>query len=265
MSNSEAIDLNCDLGELEGAAGLQLDLAILPWIHSANVACGAHAGSPERMKQLADACRDLSIAFGAHPGYPDRANFGRRIIPMTNLQILDMVSQQLELSLSVANSAGVPLSHVKPHGALYNLAAVDHEVALTVAEAVRASTPDAWLFGLSGSCLIDAGRRLGLRTRSEVFADRNYRADGTLVSREHSDAVLHDADMVIQRAVTMVQRQEVSSIDGVTIPLRAETICLHGDTIDAVNLARRLRTVLGAERLRSAEIEPSAQAWRRTE
>lgn len=245
MSHSEQIDLNCDLGELDGDAGLKLDLAILPWIHSANVACGAHAGSPERMKDLADACRDLNVAFGAHPGYPDRANFGRRIIPMTPAQIREMVSQQLELSLSVAKSAGVSLSHVKPHGALYNLAAVDHNVALTVAESVQALAPDAWLFGLSGSCLIDAGRELGLRTRSEIFADRNYQADGTLVPREHSEAVLHDADLVIQRAVTMVQQQQVTSVDGVRIPLKAETICLHGDTVDAVNLARRLRTELG--------------------
>ena len=155
-----------------------------------------------------------------------------------------MISQQLELSLSVAKSAGVSLSHVKPHGALYNLATVDHEIALTVAETVRALAPDAWLFGLSGSCLIDAGRELGLRTRSEIFADRNYQADGTLVPREHSEAVLHDADLVIQRAVTMVQQQQVTSIDGVRIPLKAETICLHGDTVDAVNLARRLRTEL---------------------
>jgi UPF0271 protein len=244
VSHSEQIDLNCDLGELEGDAGLNLDLAILPWIHSANVACGAHAGSPERMKHLADACRDMSVAFGAHPGYVDRANFGRRIIPMTNSQIREMISQQLELSLSVAKSAGVSLSHVKLHGALYNLAAVDCEIALTVAETVHALAPDAWLFGLSGSCLIDAGRELGLRTRSEIFADRNYQADGTLVPREHSEAVLHDADLVIQRAVAMVQEQQVTSIDGVRIPLKAETICLHGDTVDAVNLARRLRTEL---------------------
>jgi UPF0271 protein len=244
MSHSGRIDLNCDLGELEGDAGLSLDLAILPWIHSANVACGAHAGTPERMKHLADACRESGVAFGAHPGYPDRVNFGRRVIPMTTPQIREMVSQQLELSLSVANSAGVPLSHVKPHGALYNLAAVDHNVALTVAESVQAHAPDAWLFGLSGSCLIDAGRKLGLRTRSEIFADRNYRADGTLVPREHSDAILHDADLVIRRAVMMVQQQEVRSIEGVRIPLKAETICLHGDTIDALDLARRLRTEL---------------------
>ena len=244
MSHSGRIDLNCDLGELDGAEGLSLDLAILPWIHSANVACGAHAGSPRRMKQLADACRESAVAFGAHPGYPDRANFGRRVMPMTTAQIREMVSQQLELSLSVAKSAGIRLSHVKPHGALYNLAAADHKIALTVAESVQALAPDAWLFGLSGSCLIDAGRELGLRTRSEIFADRNYRADGTLVPREHADAILHDADLVIQRAVMMVQQQEVTSVEGVRIPLKAETICLHGDTIDALNLARRLRTEL---------------------
>jgi UPF0271 protein len=244
MSRSGRIDLNCDLGELEGDVGLSLDLAIMPWIHSANVACGAHAGSPERMKRLADACRESGVAFGAHPGYPDRANFGRRVISMTTAQIREMVSQQLELSLSVAKSAGIRLSHVKPHGALYNLAAVDQNVALTVAESVQALAPDAWLFGLSGSCLIDAGRELGLRTRSEIFADRNYRADGTLVPREHADAILHDADLVIQRAVMMVQQQEVTSVEGVRIPLKAETICLHGDTIDALNLARRLRTEL---------------------
>lgn len=246
MINSNLIDLNCDLGELEGDDGVELDLAILQWINSANVACGAHAGSPERMQLVANACRELGVGFGAHPGYPDRANFGRQIIPMTIAQIQDMVRQQLETALSVAKSAGIPLAHVKPHGALYNLAAVDDEVAIAIAECVLNCVPDASLFGLSGSKLISAGKRLGLRTRNEIFADRNYGADGTLVPREHSHAVLQDADLVVERAVMMVREQEVVSIDGVRIPLKADTICVHGDTTDAVNLARRLRIALGA-------------------
>ncbi|MFO1002364.1 MAG: 5-oxoprolinase subunit PxpA, partial [Planctomycetaceae bacterium] len=218
------IDLNCDLGELEGDDGLDLDLAILPWIHSANVACGAHAGSPERMQLLASACKATGAAFGAHPGYPDRENFGRRMISMTKTQIREMLTEQLHLSLCVANSAGIPLAHVKPHGALYNLAAVDIEVAMAIAETVQSLAPQALLFGLSGSCLIEAGHRLNLKTRSEVFADRNYQSDGTLVPREHFDAVLHDADMVIQRAVSMIRRQEVTSLEGTPIALKAETI-----------------------------------------
>lgn len=244
MIKSDQIDLNCDLGELEGDEGIDLDLAILPSIHSANVACGAHAGSPERMQSLAGACRALGVAFGAHPGYPDRVNFGRRMIPMTRVQIREMLTEQLELSLSVANDAGISLAHVKPHGALYNLAAVDSDVAMTIAETVQFFAPEAWLFGLSGSCLIEAGRKLNLRTRSEIFADRNYLANGTLVPREHPEAVLHDPDLVIQRAVLMVRQQEVTSLEGTRILLKAETICLHGDTMNAVNLAKRLRAEL---------------------
>lgn len=244
MINPDRIDLNCDLGELEGEDGPDLDLAILPLIHSANVACGAHAGSPERMQRLAGACRALGVAFGAHPGYPDRANFGRRMIPMTKTQIREMLTEQLELSLCVANSAGIPLAHVKPHGALYNLATVDIEVALTIAETVQSLAPRALLIGLSGSCLIESGQKMNLRTRSEIFADRNYLANGTLVPREDPEAVLHDADLVIQRAVSMVRLQEVTSLEGTRIPLKADTICLHGDTMNAVNLAKRLRAEL---------------------
>lgn len=244
MNNSDRVDLNCDLGELDGEEGRSLDLAILPSIHSANVACGAHAGSPERMQLLAGACRTHGVAFGAHPGYPDRANFGRRLLPMTKKQIRAMLTEQLELSLQAANFAGVSLAHVKPHGALYNLAAVDSDVAITIAETVQSLTPEAWLCGLSGSCLIEAGRSLSLKTRSEIFADRNYQSDGTLVPREHPEAVLHDADLVIQRAVSMVRQQEVTSLEGQRIPIKAETICLHGDTMNAVNLARRLRAEL---------------------
>jgi UPF0271 protein len=249
MSNSGRIDINCDLGEREGEEGLDLDLAILPWIHSANVACGAHAGSPERMQRLAHACQKLGVSFGAHPGYADRANFGRQVVPMSTTEIRAMVSQQLELSLRMVNSAGIPLKHVKPHGALYNLAAVNMDVATAIAEAVRSLTPEACLFGLSGSFLIDAGRMAGLATRSEIFADRNYRADGTLVPREHPEAVLKNVDQVIQRAVKMVQEQEVMTLEGIPVSLRAETICLHGDTSDAVNLAKRLRAALDANGL----------------
>ena len=244
MINSDRIDLNCDLGELDGDEGLNLDLAILSSIHSANVACGAHAGSLERMQSLAGACRTLGKAFGAHPGYPDRVNFGRRTIPMTKTHIREMLTEQLELSLSVANEAGISLAHVKPHGALYNLAAVDNDVAMTIAETVQSLAPEAWLFGLSGSCLIEAGRKLNLRTRSEIFADRNYQADGTLVPREHPEAVLRDEETVIERAVSMVRQQEVTSLEGVRLPLKAETICLHGDTMNAVDLAQRLRAEL---------------------
>lgn len=244
MRRSNRIDLNCDLGELEGETGLSQDAAILPWIHSANVACGAHAGSPERMKQLAEACREQGVAFGAHPGYPDRLNFGRRKMTMSTPEIREMVSEQLELSLSVARSAGIRLSHVKPHGALYNLAAVDSEAAIAIAESVHHLAPEACLVGLSGSCLIVAGRKLNLLTRSEIFADRNYMRDGTLVPREHPEAIVHEADRVVQRAITMVQDHKVTSLEGIRIPIKAETICLHGDTQDAVSLARRLRMEL---------------------
>ena len=238
------IDLNCDLGELDGDEGLELDAAILPSISSANVACGFHAGSAARLRQLAILCREHGIDFGAHPGYPDRAGFGRVVIPMAPQRITDIVTIQIILATAIAESEGIRLSHVKPHGALYNLAAEDAEIAAAFAAAIRRACPAARLVGLAGSRLITAGKAIGLSTTSEFFADRNYCAGGSLVPRDQSDAVLHDAHDIAQRIVALHRTGRMRTTAGTEIPVVAETVCVHSDTHNAVEIATTLRRVL---------------------
>jgi UPF0271 protein len=236
-----SIEINCDLGEIDGDAGLSNDLELLPWIDSANVACGGHAGSEDRLRQLAAACRHFHVAFGAHPGYPDRENFGRRILSLSATQLFETLCEQIQLAKSIADSEGIPLTHVKPHGALYNLAAENAEIAAVVVRAIQQTCGTAKLIGLSGSQLITVGQAAGLITVSEAFADRNYHSDGRLVSRQETNAVLHDVDDIAQRVRRMVDTQTVISLEGDEISLVAETICVHSDTKNAVLIARQLR------------------------
>ncbi len=238
------IDLNCDLGELEGDDGLALDAAILPHISSANVACGSHAGNAIRIRQLAVLCREHGIAFGAHPGYPDRAGFGRVVMPMDPHRIRELVGEQIAFVAKIASSEGLRLSHVKPHGALYNLAATDSAVAEAIADAVRMASPHAGLVGLAGSALITAGKALGLATTNEVFADRNYCADGTLVARDQPDAVLKNANEIAQRIVEMVRTGKARTTAGIEIPVVAESVCVHGDTQKCLEIVILLRKAL---------------------
>jgi 5-oxoprolinase (ATP-hydrolysing) subunit A len=241
-----SIDLNCDLGELEGAEGLAVDARILPLVTSVNVACGFHAGSPQRIREIAVLAKAHDVAIGAHPGYADRAGFGRRPMVMPLDELREMVLYQIGVCGAIVQSEGGRLCHVKPHGALYNLAAIDIDVARTIAQAVADWDRGCVLMGLAGSCLIQAGQKLGLRTASEIFADRTYNADGTLVSREHPDALLHDEDEIASRLVRMILDQRVTAIDGCEIPIQPETICIHGDNPSAPDIAARIRTVCGA-------------------
>lgn len=234
------IDINCDLGEIEGERGRSVDSELLRWVTSANVACGGHAGSHERMRQLTVECRTQRVSFGAHPGYADREHFGRRIVPMSSLQLYEMVKEQLRVIADIAYSEGVQVSHVKPHGALYNLAAVDMETARTLAETVQSVLPGTKLFGLAGSELIQAGKLCGLCTVSEVFADRNYQANGTLVPRDQPQAVIHDPEEIAERAARMIETGTILTLDGHTLPIVVETICVHSDTPEAVDVARHL-------------------------
>jgi len=236
-----SIEINCDLGEIEGDAGLNDDLMLLPWIDAANVACGAHAGNADRMRQLAAACRELHVAFGAHPGYPDREGFGRRILALSDNQLFDTLCEQILLAKSIAESEGIPLSHVKPHGALYHVAAENAATAAVIVRAIQQTCGTAKLTGLSGSQLISVGRSSGLSTMSEAFADRSYHSDGRLVGRHHPSAVLHDLDDIATRVRRIVDSQTVISLEGDEIPLIAETICVHSDTRNAVAIARLLR------------------------
>lgn len=233
-------DLNCDLGEIDGPAGELLDRAIIPLIRSANVACGAHAGSVQRMSLTAELCRQHNVRFGAHPGYPDRANFGRAELQMTDAELSRSIEEQLQRAKQVAESAGVRLTHVKPHGALYNVAAQRRGVAELIVRSVRDVTPGSELYGLSGSVLISVAKEHGLATRSEVFADRNYLPDGTLMSRQHPDAVLHDPAMIAERVKMMLQTSTVKTPCGVFVPVIPETVCVHSDTPESLDILRSL-------------------------
>ena len=233
---SQSIDLNADVGE-----GSDQDAALMSLISSANIACGYHAGDAQSMREAVALARDRLVAVGAHPSFPDRENFGRREMRLSAHEIQECIRAQVEALAAVATAEGTRVRHVKPHGALYNMAARDEEVAEAVARAVHDVDPTLLLFGLSGSTLMTVAARIGLRTVSEVFADRAYRADGSLLPRDQPGSVLHDDSGVATRAVGMAREGTVVAVSGDVITVRAETICVHGDTPGAAALARRIR------------------------
>jgi len=238
------VDLNGDVGESFGAYRSGQDELLLPFLSSASVACGFHAGDPRVMRTTVALAKEHGVAVGAHPGFPDLVGFGRRNLAASPQEIEDDVMYQIGALAAIAASQGVRLQHVKPHGALYNLAAVHAEIAGAIARATAAVDPALRLFGLSGSELIAAAERHGLRSVSEAFADRAYRADGSLVPRGEAGAVIHEAARVVERAVHMAATQTVVAINGTAVPLVVETICVHGDTPGAADLARALRDAL---------------------
>jgi 5-oxoprolinase (ATP-hydrolysing) subunit A len=238
------VDLNSDVGESFGAWVLGQDPALFPHITSANVACGFHAGDPGVMRATVALAREHGVAIGAHPGFPDLSGFGRRDMRMSPRDVEDLVVYQIGALSAVAAAQGVRLQHVKAHGALYNMAVTELALADAIARATAAVDRTLVLLGLPGSQLIHAGERAGLRTASEVFADRAYCRDGTLVPRTQAGAVIHDGDVVAQRVVAMVREQSVMAQDGTRVPLRVDTICLHGDTPGAAQLAARVRSAL---------------------
>lgn len=235
------IDLNADLGEEAGD-----DAAMLDCVTSANVSCGAHAGSPATLRATLRAAAARGVVCGAHPGYPDRANFGRLVVPMTAAETGAMVAAQLHDALAAAAETGTVIAYVKPHGALYNLAADDPDTADAIARAIRAVDRSLALLGLAGSAMLPAADRAGLRPVAEAFADRGYRSDGRLMPRGTPGAVLHDPADVAARALRMVQEGTVETQDGTALPLRPDSLCLHGDTPGAVAMARAVRAALTA-------------------
>ena len=230
----ETVDLNGDVGEHDGGAASDGDAAFIPHLTSANVACGFHAGDPLSMRDTVRLATRHGVAVGAHPSFPDREHFGRRELAVPPAEVEAMVVYQVGALAAIARAEGAVLTHVKPHGALYNMAARTAALADAIAAAIRKVDPALVLVGLAGSELIAAGVRAGLRTASEVFADRAYRADGSLVPRTEPGAVLHDPSDVAARAVALARRADV----------RADTICLHGDTPGAPELAARVRRAL---------------------
>ncbi|MGC9395328.1 MAG: LamB/YcsF family protein [Anaerolineae bacterium] len=241
------IDLNCDMGESFGRYTLGDDAAMLDVVTSANLACGLHAGDPTVMQVTVALAARKGVAVGAHPGYPDLQGFGRRAIALTPAEIEATVLYQIGALAGFARAAGVPLVHVKPHGALYNIAACDRAVAQAIARAVAAFDPDLIVVTLPDSALAHAAQMAGLRVACEGFADRAYCEDGSLVPRAEPGAVIHDPSQATARAIRMVTRREVEAITGKVVPLHIDTLCIHGDTPGAVAIAAALRSALEAE------------------
>jgi len=235
------IDLNSDLGESFGRWTLGHDADLMASITSCNIACGYHAGDPEVMRRTVRLARDNGVAIGAHPGLPDLVGFGRRAMSVTPSEVEDLVLYQIGALAAIARAEGVRLQHVKPHGALYNMAIKDRGLADGIARAVASFDPSLLLFGLPGTELLRAGDAAGLPLAAEGFADRSYEADGSLTPRTQPDAVIHDAAEVVMRSVRMAREGVVISRDGEEVPMRVATICTHGDTPGSHTLARRIR------------------------
>jgi UPF0271 protein len=236
------VDLNADLGE---GAGHDNDL--LELVTSANIACGFHAGDADTMRQSIEAARARDVAVGAHPSLFDRENFGRKELPIKPAEIFDAVVYQLGIFQAIAESAGARPNHVKPHGALYNMAVRDKQLADAIARATASVDRKLILFAPQNTALSHAGENNGLQIAREVFADRNYLSNGQLVPRTRADALLHDPTEAAPRVLRMLHEGKVRSVDGVDIEVRAETICLHGDNPEAVEFARALRAHLEEE------------------
>jgi UPF0271 protein len=253
------VDLNADAGESFGAWALGDDAALLSHVTSVNVACGFHAGDPSVIRRTIRLAAAAGVRIGAHPGYPDLQGFGRRAMELTPADVEDLVLYQVAALLGIARAEGVRLAHVKPHGALYNAAARDRALARAIARAVASLDPGLVLVGLAGSSLIDAAAEAGLPGAAEAFADRAYRADGSLAPRHLAGAVIHDAGLVARRAVGIVRDGRVRSLESdCEIPVRADTLCIHGDTPGAAELAGAVRAALEAAGVRV--VAPGAQA-----
>ena len=238
------IDFNCDLGE-----GCD-DVAVMPFISSANIACGLHAGDAETMRRTVALCIEHEVAIGAHPSFDDREHFGRREMACSPAEIHALVLRQIHMLAGIASEQDARLTHVKPHGALYNMAARDSSLADAIAHAVHDANPSLLLAGLSGSALPAAGEAIGLRVLHEVFAERRYEADGTLTPRSQSDAVIHALDDALAQVRGLVRDGCVIARTGATIALRADTLCLHGDRTDAAAFAHAIRSMLDSEGVR---------------
>jgi len=240
-----SLDFNCDLGE-----GCGDDAAIIPLLSSANIACGLHAGDALSMRDTITLCLRHDVAIGAHPSLPDREGFGRRERSIAPESVYAFVLYQLGALAAIAEAEGARLHHLKPHGALYNMAARDRALADAIAMATRDFDRNLWLVGLSGSALTSAGEAVGLRVAHEAFAERRYEADGTLTPRSHADAIIDSLDESLQQVCRLLREGVVIARTGESVPLRMDTLCLHGDRPDAARFAHSLRETLQSEGVR---------------
>lgn len=236
-----SIDLNCDLGESYGVYRIGNDAEIMKFITSANIACGFHAGDPTVMYETVKLACKHTVKIGAHPGFQDLIGFGRRNLQLSSDEVFTMVLYQIGALESMVRANGAKLNHVKPHGALYNMCAVNSSLADAVAKAIYHFDKTLILYGLANSELITAGRKYNLQTAQEVFADRTYQPDGTLTPRVRKDALIKNDLQALHQTLQMVIEKKVTTVTGEMIPITAETICIHGDGENAVTFAEKIK------------------------
>ncbi|GHN00985.1 UPF0271 protein [Cytophagales bacterium WSM2-2] len=246
----KAIDLNCDVAE-----GVGNEELLMPWISSANIACGYHAGDEDLMKRTIDLCLKYNVAAGAHPSFPDRKNFGRTNMNLPPDEVFQIVLEQLTIIGKIAKDQGARLHHVKPHGALYNMAAKDAILAGAIAKAVKVFDASLVYFGLAQSIMISEAGKLNLKTANEVFADRTYQSDGSLTPRTESNALIANEADALSQAIRFAKENKVISLSGEELSLRADTICLHGDGAHAVTFAEVIHKRLINEGIKIKSIQ----------
>lgn len=241
MNKRRSIDLNCDLGEGSTPEQLDVEARLMAYVTSVNIACGAHAGDAGLMRRTVHLAQQHDLAIGAHPGLPDRDTHGRREQSLSQAFVQELILSQAGALMAICQAEGARLSHIKPHGALYNMAARDPALADAIAAGVARLDRRLILVGLAGSELLAAGQTWGLAVASEGFADRTYDSDGRLVPRDHDEAVIHDESTVVSRAHSLIHEGTIPAIDGSLLHLHIDTLCLHSDTPSAVRLAHALR------------------------
>lgn len=234
------IDINCDMGESLDFLESGHDEVLMSYVSSINIACGFHAGNEYIMHETIKNAKRHKLKIGAHPGFDDIKNFGRNDMDLGFVEIKEMVKKQIRILNKIALLEGEILTHVKPHGALYNMSAKREDYAKAIAEAVFEINPNLFLFGLSGSKSISEAKKVGLNTREEVFADRTYMADGSLSSRKLEGSVLNDIEKVKTQAIALIKKDKISTLDGHFISLKADTICIHSDTPHAIEFAKEI-------------------------
>lgn len=249
------VDLNCDMGESFGTYQKGNDEEILDYITSANVACGFHAGDFTTMRKTVAMAVEKGVGIGAHPGLPDLMGFGRRNIDISPEEAYELVIYQIGALNGFVQSEGGKMQHVKPHGALYNMAAKRQDLSEAIAEAVFKVDSNLILFGLAGSELVKAGKKAGLRTASEVFSDRTYQEDGSLTSRKEKNALLTDYEEAVSQVIRMVKEKKVHTVQGKDIDVQADTICIHGDGENALDFAKYINQALKESGVETAKIK----------
>ncbi|MBI4002246.1 MAG: LamB/YcsF family protein [Nitrospira defluvii] len=249
MNNPRSIDLNCDLGEAATPEQLDVEARLMAYVTSVNIACGAHAGDATLMRRTVQLAQQHDLAIGAHPGLPDRETRGRCEQPLSQRLVQEMILSQVGELMAICQTEGLRLTHVKPHGALYNMAARDRTLADAIAASLEQIDRRLILVGLAGSELLAAGTGRGLAVAAEGFADRAYQTDGQLVPRDQEGALIHDESTVVSRAHSLVHDGTITAIDGTLLHLRIDTLCLHGDTPGALRLGHALRTMFDDGRI----------------